>query len=49
VYIQARRNGATPQAALDAARATFAAGTNNAGAFALPGIRAGTQRIVKDQ
>lgn len=39
VYIQARRNGATPQAALDAARAAFAAGTNNYQGTALPGIR----------
>lgn len=49
VYIQARKGGATPAAALEAARASFAAGTNNAGNFALPGIRAGTQYIVKDQ
>ena len=49
VYIQARRGGATPQAALDAARASFAAGTNNAANFAAPGIRTGPQKIVKDQ
>lgn len=39
VYIQAIRNGATPQQALDAARAAFAAGTNNYQGVALPGIR----------
>ena len=39
VYIQARKNGATPQAALDAARAAFAAGTNNYQGIAVPGIR----------
>lgn len=39
VYIQARRNGSTPQQALDAARAAFAAGTNNYEGVALPGIR----------
>lgn len=39
VYIQASRNGATPQAALAAARAAFAAGTNNYQGIALPGIR----------
>jgi hypothetical protein len=39
VYIQARKNGATPRAALDAARASFAAGTNNFQGVALPGIR----------
>jgi hypothetical protein len=49
VYIQARRNGATPAAALEAAKASFAAGTNNAANFAAPGIRTGTQLIVKDQ
>jgi hypothetical protein len=49
VYIQARRGGATPAAALDAARASFAAGTNNAANFAAPGIRTGPQLIVKDQ
>jgi hypothetical protein len=48
VYIQARRNGATPAAALEAAKASFAAGTNNAANFAAPGIRTGTQLIVKD-
>lgn len=50
-YIQARRSGATPQAALDAARSAFAAGTNNFAGVALPGIRdtAGTlQKVVKD-
>jgi len=49
VYIQARRGGATPAAALEAAKASFAAGTNNAANFALPGIRTGPQNIVKDQ
>lgn len=49
VYIQARRNGATPAAALDAARASFAAGTNNYSNTALPGIRYPGQQIVKDQ
>lgn len=48
VYIQARRGGATPAAALDAARSAFAAGTNNAANFAAPGIRTGPQSIVKD-
>ena len=49
VYIQARRGGATPQAALDAARASFAAGTNNYSGSALPGIRTNADtRIVKD-
>lgn len=50
-YIQARRGGATPQAALDRARAAFAAGTNNFAGVALPGIRdtAGVfQKVVKD-
>lgn len=49
VYIQARRGGATPAAALDAARAAFAAGTNNNSGSALPGIRFPGQQIVKDQ
>lgn len=51
VYIQARRSGATPAAALEAARASFAAGTNNASGTAIPGIRTGLnyQQIVKDQ
>ena len=49
VYIQARRNGATPAVALDAARAAFAAGTNNYSGTALPGIRFPGQQIVKDQ
>jgi hypothetical protein len=51
VYIQARRGGATPAAALDAARAAFAAGTNNYSGTAVPGIRdtSGTlQSVVKD-
>jgi hypothetical protein len=55
VYIQARRGGATPQQALDAARAAFAAGTNNFQGVAAPGIRdtsgtavPGSQPIVKD-
>ena len=49
VYIQARRGGATPAAALEAAKSSFAAGTNNAANFAAPGIRTGPQKIVKDQ
>lgn len=48
VYIQAKLNGATSAAALDAARASFAAGTNNAANFAAPGIRTGPQKIVKE-
>jgi len=50
VYIQARRNGATPAAALEAAKSSFAAGTNNAANFAQPGIRTGQnyQQIVKE-
>lgn len=49
VYIQSRRSGATPAAALDAARAAFAAGTNNYSGTALPGIRVpGDRRLVKD-
>lgn len=56
-YIQARRSGATPAAALAAATAAFAAGTNNFSGVALPGIRdsSGTnpaqgtlQKVVKD-
>lgn len=48
-YIAARRAGATPSAALDAARAAFASGTNNFSGSALPGIRTGTfGGIVKD-
>lgn len=56
-YIQARRGGATPAAALDAARSAFAAGTNNYQGVAVPGIRdtSGTnpgqgslQKFVKD-
>jgi hypothetical protein len=49
VYIQARKNGATAPAALAAARAAFAAGTNNYSGSALPGIRFPGQLIVKDQ
>ena len=49
VYIQAKLGGATSAAALAAAKASFAAGTNNAANFAAPGIRTGTQLIVKDQ
>ena len=49
VYILARRGGATPQAALAAAQAAFAAGTNNFSGTALPGIRVPGQQIVKDQ
>lgn len=49
VYIQARRGGATPQAALAAAQAAYAAGTNNYSGTALPGIRYPGQQIVKDQ
>jgi hypothetical protein len=51
VYIQSRLNGATPQAALEAARAAFASGTNNYSRTAVPGIMdtSGTlQRVVKD-
>lgn len=48
IYIQARRGGATPQAALDAARSAFAAGTNNYSGVALPGIRTTTQIMAKD-
>jgi hypothetical protein len=49
VYIASRRAGATPSAALDAARAAFASGTNNTSGSALPGIRTGTfSGIVKD-
>ena len=48
-YIAARRAGATPSAALDAARAAFASGTNNTSGTALPGIRTSTfSGIVKD-
>ena len=47
-YILARRGGATPAAALAAARATFAAGTNNFSGTALPGIRTPGQNIVKE-
>jgi hypothetical protein len=39
VYIQTLRNGAGPRAALAAARAAFAAGTNNYQGIAVPGIR----------
>jgi len=47
-YILARQGGATPAAALDAARAAFAAGTNNYSGTALPGIRYPGQNIVRD-
>jgi len=49
IYNQARRGGATDALALAAARSTSAAGTNNYSGSALPGIRAQTQLIVKDQ
>lgn len=49
VYIQARRSGATPAAALEKAKAAFAAGTNNYSGTALPGINYPGQKIVKDQ
>ena len=49
IYNQARRGGATDALALAAARSTSAAGTNNYSGSALPGIRAPTQLIVKDQ
>lgn len=48
-YILARRGGATPAAALAAAKLAFAEGTNDYTGSALPGIRTGTQLIVKDQ
>lgn len=48
VYIQARRAGATPAAALEAARTAFAAGTNNFSGTAIPGIRTPGQQIVKE-
>lgn len=48
VYIQARRSGATPQAALDAARSAFAAGTNNYEGAALPGIRINGQIMSRE-
>jgi hypothetical protein len=47
-YINARRGGATDTKALEAARSASAAGTNNYQGSALPGIRTGPQRIVKD-
>lgn len=47
-YIQARRGGATPAAALAAAKATFAAGTNNYSGTAIPGINYPGQKIVKE-
>lgn len=47
-YINARRGGATDAKALEAARSASAAGTNNYQGSALPGIRTGPQRIVKD-
>ena len=48
-YITARSNGATPAAALEAARVAYANGTNNYQGAALPGIRTGNQYIVRDQ
>jgi hypothetical protein len=48
VYIQARRGGATPAAALEKAQAAYAAGTNNYSGTALPGIRYPGQQIVKE-
>jgi hypothetical protein len=47
-YINARRGGATDATALEAARSASTAGTNNYQGTALPGIRTGPQRIVKD-
>ena len=47
-YINARRGGATDAQALVAARSASANGTNNFQGSALPGIRTGPQRIVKD-
>lgn len=47
-YIQARRGGATPAAALEKAKAAFAAGTNNYSGTAIPGIRYPGQNIVKE-
>jgi hypothetical protein len=47
-YIQARKGGANDAQALAAARTASAAGTNNFQGVALPGIRTGPQKIVKD-
>lgn len=47
-YIEARKAGKTDAQALEIARAASAAGTNNNQGTALPGIRTGPQRIVKD-
>ena len=47
-YIEARKAGRTPEQALALARAASAAGTNNFQGTALPGIRTGPQKIVKD-
>ena len=47
-YINARKGGATDAQALVAARSASANGTNNFQGSALPGIRTGPQRIVKD-
>lgn len=49
VYNQVRRGGGSDAAALEAARAASAAGTNNYSGSALPGIRVPNQLIVKDQ
>ena len=47
-YIEARKAGKIDAQALEIARAASAAGTNNNQGTALPGIRTGPQRIVKD-
>jgi hypothetical protein len=49
IYNQARRSGASDAAALAAAKAASAAGTNNYSGSALPGIRVPNQQIVKDE
>jgi hypothetical protein len=49
-YITARRNGATPAAALDIARSAFATNSNDTSGTALPGIRTNANTgVVKDQ
>jgi len=47
-YVEARKAGKNDVQALAVARAASAAGTNNNQGTALPGIRTGPQRIVKD-
>lgn len=49
IYNQTRRSGGSDAAALSAARAASATGTNNYSGSALPGIRVPNQLIVKDQ